>query len=264
MSKGKEVAKVDPKTKAVAAYDYGADAGDGYQDQDASEVQIPYLALLQGLSKQVTEGDQKPGTLFNTVTEEVYGQDINIVPAYRELCYVEWTPLDQGGGFVARHEKGSEFVREAKEASGKSFGVIKLKNGNELIETIYLYGIIARKTGELEPIVIAFTSTKLAIYRKWNTSLNIFSVVTPSGDRVRPPRYAHLVSVGVKKQTKPPHTFFNLTLSPANGSLKESLLTPDDPRYIEAKKVAEMVKAGMARAADVEPGGGEEGDDVSF
>ncbi len=248
-----EVVKHEEKLPAV--FDYGEDAGRGFENQTNDEKQVPFLALLQDLSPQVTGSDgkeypgAKAGKLFNTVTEEVLGGDAFFVPAHREHIYTEWRPRTQGGGFVGRYAKDDPVVVEAVRTA-KEFGKYKTPAGNELVETFYLYGVLCREDGDLQPAVVAFTSTKIAVFKKWNTQVSLCTVPQPDGRRPRPPYFAHLVKISSVRQTSPKGTFFNLVLSPAKDSIRASLLQTDDPRFLAARALADMVASGAAKAAE--------------
>jgi len=248
-----EVARKE-KAGLPAQYDYSADVGIGYENQTGEELQIPFLAVLQTGSPQVTgeKGvkDARPGLLYNTVTEEILGQSVLFVPATREHVFVEWTPRTKGGGFKGRYKRDDALVVKAI-ADAKEFGKYHTPAGNDLVETFYLYGTIVRESGEIQPVVIAFSSTKIKVYKQYNTKMNMFTVEGPDGRKQKPPRFAHLMTVGVRPEKNAKGNFFNFTLQPArNNAIKDSLLTPDDPRYQAARALGEMVSAGKARAAE--------------
>jgi hypothetical protein len=253
----KEIVKRTKEVRDLATIDYGEDEGGGYEGQTTEEIQIPFLALLQALSPQVTEGDMKAGQLFNTVTEESYGDSVLFVPSRREIAFVEWVPRDKGGGFVGRHEIGSEVVIAAKAAAGTRFRKLKHPdNGNDLMETIYLYGVLILDEGSrLEPVCVAFSSTKISEYRKYNTKVSMFTILREDGSKIKPPRWGYLFKVGVRSQKNAKGTFFNFDFVPAEGSVKASLLRPEDPRYLAGKDLADMVSSGMAKAVEEAPEG---------
>jgi hypothetical protein len=249
---------------AIAAYDYSGDEGAGFENQTSDDLAIPFLGVLQALSPQVADpsdggiANAKAGMLFNTVTEVIFdGKDgVEIIPALTEHVFVEWVPRNRGGGFVARHELTSDVVKEAKEGS-KSFGRYSTdytptgddKNpfqGNDLVETFYVYGVLVGEV--LEPIVLAFTSTKISVYKRFNTKLNMYT--QKQGDRkIRPPLYAHRIRLTTVKQKNADGEFHNFALASAEGDVKSSLLNPDDERFVAAKGCREMVLSGTARAS---------------
>lgn len=267
---GKEVTRKG-STAVGPVLDYGDDVGGGFENQTREDIAIPFLTILQALSPQVAKSTvegAKPGMLFNTVTEEITEAEDGIifVPSITEHVFVEWVPRKEGGGFVALHALDSEAVAKAKDES-EEFGKLKIdREGgglNDLVETFYVYGAVLDE--DLEPdsmAVIAFTSSKIKIYKRWNTSLRMFTIKTETG-KVRPPLFAHTVRVSTKGESNSEGDFYNFTLSPANGKIVDSLLEPGSPALEAAKAVADMVKSGIARAAHetIDGGAGDSSDD---
>lgn len=249
MAKTTEIAKKAPTELVV--YDYGEHAGRGLEGQTSDELQIPFLQLLQDLSPQVTGAagaaieDAKAGKFFNTVTQEVLGDTVSFVPALKEHVFIEWAPRAQGGGFRGRHQADSPLVASAKTAAD-DFGKYKAANGNDLVETFYLYGVVG---AECQPVVVPFTSTKIKAFKRWNTQRHMLYLPGPNGTKVQPPLYAHSVKISTVREKNPKGSFFNLLLAPANGGVKESLIQRTDPRFQAACDLYEAVSAGKAKAA---------------
>jgi hypothetical protein len=235
----------------VPAADYGADAGVGFENQTRADISIPFLTVLQALSPQITSMEAaKPGMLFNTVTDElVDGKTGRVfVPATTKHQYVEWVPREKGGGFVAAHEADSEVVKQAM-AGSKDFGKYTTPNGNQLQETFYIYGMLLDEADQpAEMAVIGFTSTKIGVYRRWNTKVNMFTLPQPDGRKVRPPLFAHKVRITTVKEKNNKGEFFNFELQPANGSVAASLLPPGHAALEAAKQLRDMIVSGTAKA----------------
>jgi len=77
-------------------------AGQGIEDVDKSVIIVPRIKLLQALSPEVAEGDEKSGDFFHTVAEESLGDKIFMVPIYISTSYIMWRPRKDGGGILAR------------------------------------------------------------------------------------------------------------------------------------------------------------------
>src|SRR5262249_21956494 len=65
-----------PETQAIEVFDYGEDAGQGYENQDMSDRKLPIIELLQSNSPEVAESKGKmwAGQFRNTVTGEIYDE----------------------------------------------------------------------------------------------------------------------------------------------------------------------------------------------
>jgi hypothetical protein len=84
-----------------------ASAGKGLQNISNDDVTIPRLAIVQSGSPQRKKKDEKyidgadEGMIFNTVTNELYKDSLEVIPCGYRKTYVEWVPRDKGGGLVA-------------------------------------------------------------------------------------------------------------------------------------------------------------------
>ena len=254
-----------PATQAMEVFDYGDDAGQGWENQDMSDRKLPMLQLLQSNSPQVVESKGKVpiGGFLNTVTGEVY-EECYLVPAITDHCFTLWIPRDEGGGFRGRFPKDAKLVLDAiARNDGRSIGKLPVpmpphaKTGkpqpvHELVETFEVYGILCNKAGEvLGFCVIPFTSTKIKVYRAWNSQLTQFSP-TINGKKIPPgkiPLFAHFVKLSSTSDTNAQGTFMIPTLEPAMGGddLKNSLLPKTDLRYLAAKQLHDDVLKGLAK-----------------
>lgn len=240
------MAKKKENEELPAVVDFGDDAGAGINDATHEELSIPLLVVLQALSPQVS-GDAavdgaKPGMLYNTVTGDLYDgeEGVKFVPAARQHVFVEWVPREAGGGFVAVHDPQSDVVRAAKAASEK-FGVYKTPDGNDLVETFYLYGILLDEGGApVEMVVVPFTSTKIKRYKAAVSRMRYQMVSAPSG-KVNPPLWANVLRICTTHEKNTKGSFFNVRLN------KVGLIGPDQPAYQAAKDLAESIKQGMAK-----------------
>ena len=245
--------KQDKAVVAEEPQDYGELSGAGWEGTTASDFAIPFLSVLQDMSPQTKS--QKPeyidgavsGMLLNTVTGELYDgtKGVIIVPCHTEQVFVEWKPRDQGGGFVDKHEIDSEVVNEAKGRC--DFGKFTTPNGNELVQTFYIYGMILNAVDDLEPkehIVVAITSTKIKKYRAAMSGMR-----TVKGG---PPLFAFRLKMSTVLETNQKGDFYNLNIEPAVGTKYDACLIPAAtgmPLLTGGNELRTQVRSGVARAA---------------
>ena len=111
MAQTKTVAKAAKVDLAILASDSKDASGFGNLDL-SRDTAIPYINILQSNSPQINPSKAeyvevaKVGQFYNTVTQEV-SDSLNVIPVLYQLRYVEWTPREQGGGFVASHSADS-------------------------------------------------------------------------------------------------------------------------------------------------------------
>lgn len=247
MSK-KEVAKTGTGTEVM---DYGDYAGTGFEDVKSTDLSIPFLNVLQPLSKVITENlieGAKAGQILNTVTSELMDEFV-FIPVHREEAWVEWVPRIKGGGFVDRHEPSSQIVTDLIEANGGERippmgpdGRIPFKHGdNEVIETYYMYGLILNVEGtESQGFgILSFTSTKIKAYRDWLTSMFML--------KGKPPIFANRAKIKTAKQKNDAGTYHIFSIMPLEATWSASLIR-DKELLDEAVQFRKMVTSGVATA----------------
>lgn len=257
---------------ALAHPDYGDMSGQGFENQTTADMAIPFLGLIQKMSPQLDESDPayiegaKPGSLFNTITGDLYdGQSgVIVLPCATEHVFTEWVPRDKGGGFAGIHKLDSPVVAEAKKA-GQFGRLTNPENGNDLVETFYMYAMLLDGVDAVDyvtPVVIAFTSTKIKVYRKIMTQLRTVKL-SP-----QPPLFAYRLRVSSVKDKNKHGEFANFRVEPALGAPIDSLVPPKldgetHPLLIAGSKLKKAVASGAARAAhesQADQPGGEEAD----
>lgn len=257
------------------AFEYGDDVGAGFEDQTQDDVQIPFIGILQPMSPQVeVDGDGQlegavAGMLHNSVTNELYASNKGFlfVPSFTKQWFIEWVPRKKGGGFVGKHEVSSPLVRSAKDRS-VTFGKFTTEDGNDLVQTFEVWGVLVNNEGDLQPVILSFSSTKIVPYKNWNTSIQLIQLKKRDGSgKYQPPLYSHSVRVTTVKQTNVHGTFYNFVLSPEKKEIRKSFIDPKGELFNTAKELLRMARSDEVRSADdsqragnaddcSEPGGG--------
>ena len=249
-SKKTAVAPVKQKSTALTtALDTGmmmADAGIGRENMAVTDMALPYFALLQALSPQVKKSSPnridgaEEGDIFNTVTGELFAgeEGLTVIPCAFQKAWVEWTPRDSGGGFVASHE--DDRVLQICERNEIGMDVRK-DNGNLIVLTFYYYVLVLRPNGGYEFGIISMTRTALKKARKWNSLLSCLQVQGPNG-MFNPPMFAQVFHVTSTAESNNKGDYYNW-----NVQFKE--LVQDPALYMVAKKFSESVRSGSVKAA---------------
>lgn len=252
-------AVTEAKVTAVAVptdMDYGEDSGAGMEGITNDERRLPFIRILQSNSPAVADNlieGAKAGMLHNTATNEVYDQNVGLpfIPVYRDHNFIEYVPRDNGGGFVAIWAPDDKRIPALRAKQGK-YGKLVLDNGNELVETYYLYGLIAAGYEAPSQTVLAFASTQIKKYQMMVTRLNDIKYKVATDDKggfkmVVPPIWAHwwVLKTQGEQNKKGKYHGWNIGLKeePAN----KSRLSPSDPFYAFAKQFYESIKAGTVK-----------------
>lgn len=257
-AQGTEVAEAQ-NTALAAAADYESYAGAGFENQTSDDYAIPFIQILQALSPQLQDNDDlRQGMIVNTVTGESFDgkKGVAFVPATTQHVYVEWKP--ERGGFVAQHQPNSELVRHC--IAHQEFGTYTTPEGNDLIETFYVYGVVLPPDGSASEAVVAFSSTKIKKYKGWMTKAKTIQIQLPDGRRFPAPLFAHRYRLKTVSEKNAKGPYFNWDLIQFDGAnAMEARLPPSDPIFQMAVNVKEMIEQGTARAAveTQNPGGDE-------
>jgi len=162
------------KTNGVLEKAFAEDIGAGFEDVTQSDVQIPFLRIIQALSPQLKKKEPllfiegaSQGDIFNTVTKKHWVGDkgVVVIPVHFQHKLNEWVPRSQGGGFVRELAADSDEVRKA--VRDKDVGMEVLENGNELVRTAMHYVKIVHKDGSLESAMLDMKKTQLKKSRLW-------------------------------------------------------------------------------------------------
>lgn len=243
---GKAVAKKEDA--ALAAWgEY--DGPTGFEGTDKSELAIPFINLLQSNSEVVEDGDASAGQLYNNVMETAH-DELRIIPCARQKVFVEWVPVDDGGGLVGIHDPNSQFVKDALKANDNNAIGMKVADGkHELVETIYLYALVLDDDGGYGQAVIAFTSTKLKKYRQFFTKATSQMQELEDGRKIKLPLWAHRWVLSSEQEvSKKGKKFQNFNLAFDGENARECRYTPADQIFQDAAAFHEMVTSGMAKA----------------
>lgn len=262
-AKSKALAKTK-KGGALALYDYGDDAGAGYENTDQSDFAIPFLSVLQTNSPECEKNHAKQvegaeaGMLMNTVTKELFdgSEGLTIIPCDTSHVFTEWVPRDEGGGggagFRGIHEIDSDLVKACKAAAAESgaFGKLPTEDKTELVETFYIFGLLLDDVDATEPsafVMIPFTSTKIKVYKGLLYRLRMF--------KGNPPLFANRVKLASFPDSNKKGNFYNFKCEPAvENDVGASLIPPvvdgePNPLMVAAKQFQKQIRSGAARGA---------------
>lgn len=265
------VATTEAAGGAVAEYGaYAEYAGQGFENQTSDDYAIPFLGILQALSPQIAENPEGPyrqGMIVNTVTGEVWkgSEGVAFVPALTEHLYVEWVPREKGGGFVAAHKPTDDVTLKAMDdakAANLPYGELHTPNGNDLIETFYVYGVALTEAGDQFEAVLGFSSTKIKPYKGWMTRARTIQIEIAPGRRIPAPLFSHRYRLRTVSEKNAKGQFYNWVIkfdSPDDTALAARLV-PSDPLFQAAVAIKKLVESGKARAAaeTQSPGSGRE------
>lgn len=231
-------------------------AGQGLNDLDNSDRSVPFLKVLEKNSPEIeTVEGAKPGMIIDTATSRLY-DSIRFVPATREHVFVEWVPIDAGGGLVASYPADSAIAKWAQGQRGK----ISLKNGHDLVETFYLFGILLPEEDddetEAKPVVIAFTSTRIKTYKSIVNRSDSIMLLGAGGRKFKAPWFCHVWRLGTDKKVDGAQSWYVFTAefdSPAKDATGARLVA-DHPAVQMGAEMVRQKSSGELKMAQESSG----------
>jgi hypothetical protein len=260
MAKGKEVAVQQGGDMATMFGNQVPDwakngEGRGNENVGSKDIVLPRLEIVQAQSPiKDTDEAARDGLMFNTVSMEVLGDTVYIVPVYYRMEYILWKDQDSGGGFFGAYNSENEAKQRMEEeidADPSLQGVSK--DGKpilEIVDTPVHYCLRVKPDMSVEQIVVSMPKSKAKVSRKWNAAIQMVG-----GDRFA--RAYKLTTF--KDKNKQNKTFFNYVVQPA-GYPPEQVFREAERLYGIFKEQGVRADHASGAAAVGNPEGGDTGD----
>lgn len=214
-------------------------------DYDTSELQIPFIRIVQAMSPQLNKN--KPefipgvgvGDIFNTVTGQYWdGQEgIEVIPCYQETKYLKFRSMDQGGGFLGELSKDDPDITRTERTGAKEI----LPDGNELVKSDQHYCLIIDGSGIPTFGIVDMKSASLKVSRRWKTQLTMLTVKDANGVLRKPAIFSTKWKLTTVEESNDKGTWPNWAVAAAG-------FVPDKDTLMMAKSFRESVQSGAAKA----------------
>lgn len=202
----------------------------GSEGVRSEDLTIPRLDLCQSLSEcrkknspdfieGITEGD-----LYNSVTRDIYGDTVLVIPVCFKKEYNLWRDQKAGGGFGGSFDSEGDAMNARDQQENPAEW--------EVVDTAQHFCLLVdEETGALSDIVISMSKSKLRVSRKWNSLIRLNEG----------PRFSRIYRVnGIADQNNAGQDFFNLAVANVGFVNQE--------QYLAAERVYELVSSGKATA----------------
>lgn len=219
----------------VPDYIKQGDTARGSENVGQDDIVIPRLEIVQALSPCVKEGDPafndqaRPGMLMNSVTKQLYGKSVMVVPVYYTKQYLVWKarkdkagkPLE--GGFFGSYDTPIDADERAEAEGGEDANI-------EVIDTPqHLCLLINQFSGSIDEVMISMPRTKAKISRQWNSMVRL-----AGGDR-----FGRAYQIGTQLEKKTQGDYYNFVVAQSG--------FPAKVLYDRAEKLYEQIAAGARR-----------------
>ncbi len=224
------------------------DSSRGSEEVKSTDMVLPRIEIVQGLSpirddsSGVFNPDAREGMIFNSVTQELYGDSVYFVPIYFRLEHLIWKDQDQGGGFFGSFPT----LEQAEERKRQVVGEGENPEHLEIVDTPVHYGLRITPEGVVEQIVVSMAKTKSKVSRKWNAMIQI-----AGGDR-----FGRVYKLSTfTDENKKGQKFKNFVVTPAG--------FPPKKVYEDAERLYNSFRSGEIKADHASASAGEDTDTVA-
>lgn len=217
----------------------------GTEEVTTADIIIPRLEIVQSLSPCRKKDDAayiegaEEGGVYNTVTRQLFEDNVTVVPVYFKREYQIWRDRKKGGGFRGAHAT-PELAKEAMAGFPDSADLA-------IKDAALHFCLLDDGSGKVDQVVLSMSSSKLKVSRKWNSLIRI-----SGGDS-----FTRKYRVGVvTEKNQQNQDYFNFVITPAGFPSKEL--------FDQAVTLYDQIKAGRVSAdrhddgSDDAPAGGGE------
>lgn len=161
---------MDPRNANVPDYIRQGD-NRGNENVAVEDIVIPRIEIVQALSPALKANDAdyiegaKQGDLYNSVTRELYGPSITVVPVFFKKQYLNWRDRKKGGGFGGAYDNVQDAQARIKTEERPEEW--------EATETAQQLVLVLRQDGGIDEAVVSMNRTKLKVSRNWNSLIRL-------------------------------------------------------------------------------------------
>jgi len=237
------VAKREPDNMMVVQSDVAPDyiprdTQRGSENVTQDDIIIPRLEIVQALSPAVKDGDPgylpeaRPGMLINSVTKQLYGKEVMVVPVMYNKQWLVWRKRKDkdnkpiAGGFFGAYPTPEEARDRMNQEGGEA-------NNIEVIDTPqHLCLLVNFGSGSVDEVMVSMPRTKAKVSRQWNSMVRL-----AGGDRFS---RVYRIATALEKNSAG-QDYYNYVV--AQHGFPAKML------YDRAEKLYEQIQAGTRRMA---------------
>lgn len=182
---------------------------EGFDQMDRSDVILPRLAICQSLSPQLKASKPEfikglaDGDLFNSVSEEIYGGEIHLIPIQMSKSRILFNPLNQGGGIKCQSMNGIDGGQICPQGCAQCPNSKFAEDGTPpACNNFYNYPVVLLPA--MSPAIFSMKSSAVKVAKRWNARMQLL------GDY---PMFAGVYKVKTVEQTSNNNTFFSPTIT---------------------------------------------------
>jgi hypothetical protein len=219
---------------------------EGMEEMDREDFVLPRIAIAQTLSPAINK--KKPGfisgllagQMYNTVTREIYGEEIHFVAVLFSKSRIYFEDINKGGGIICQSAnaingghlcpQGCDQCQHSRFVDGEAPDCNKFMN--------YPGFVIDQKSHDLKGMAaVSMKSTAITVAKNWNSLIRLANV----------PTYGKVYRVSVVEDSRDSNDFWNFKVEPI-GFTPQKLIDQCKNLYESLKR--QGVKVDLSDAAD--------------
>lgn len=158
-------------------------AGRGNEGVTTDDMTLPRLSIIQDLSPQHKKGKPEyiegaeTKMIFNTATNELYGERVFVVPVMFRKEWIVWKDINKGGGFKGAYPTQAEAMAAMSELDDASDCEV-VDTAQHFCLVIPASAPVAEYEKHMQQAVVSMSKSQMKVSRQWNTLIQ-----TTGGDR---------------------------------------------------------------------------------
>lgn len=138
----------------------------GSEDVTSNDITLPRIEVLQALSPQLKKSEpnyiegSEQGQIFNTVSGEIYGDNVTIVSILFQRQFIIWQDRKSGGGFAGAFPTELDAVKEQEAMDNP--------DDFDVVEHHINFCLILHDDGHIEEAVLSWAKSKIKVSKKLN------------------------------------------------------------------------------------------------
>lgn len=228
----------------VAAINYEEDAVGSFDGITNDDRAIPFLKLLQTNSPECDDSapeyipEAKAGLFINSVTKELLGNSVTVIPCAYKRIYNKWGDRDSGGGFKGALDVASTEVKEAKTDER---GRLVLGNGDYLADTRNYFILVLAKD-QTVPMLLALTSTQIKKAKNWMAQIQMLKMENNKGQLFTPPMFSHFYVLTSVTEKNDKGSWKGVQIALKKNEAGEKVAVTETRLYSLAREFAQQVQ----------------------
>lgn len=177
----------------------------GFEQMDRADVILPRIGICQAMSPQRKRSNPtfieglNDGDIFNSVSNKVYGEEVELIPLQMTKSRILFNPLDDGGGIKCQSLNGVDGGQLSPQGCAACPNSRFSEDGTPPACNIF-YNYPALVLPDVEPAIFSLKSSGVKVAKRWNARMQLL------GDL---PMFAGVYKVKVIEQSNSSGTFFS-------------------------------------------------------